>query len=65
MMNKIETTKGTWRVYGLYFIPTDATYDILKKAIETGNLRQTYLQQVTGWHSPIIVDMASKEMYFS
>ena len=65
MMNEITTKNGTWRIYGIYFISTDATHDILKKAIETGNLRQSYLQQVTGWHSPIIVDTASKEIHFS
>lgn len=64
MMRQIKTTKGTWKIYGVYFTPSDSFYDIVKKAIESGNLRQSYLQQVTGHCAPIQIDCASKEIHF-
>ncbi len=64
MMREIATTNGTWKIYGVYFTPSDSFYDTVKKAIESGNLRQNYLQQVTGHHSPIQIDRASKEIHF-
>ena len=64
MMNEIATNNGNWKIYGIYFIQTDATYGILKEAIETGSLQQSHLQQVTGWRNPIIVDESKKEIYF-
>lgn len=64
MMREIKTAKGTWKIYGVYFTPSDSFHDIVKKAIECDNLRQNYLQQVTGYHSPIYIDRASKEIHF-
>lgn len=64
MMREIETTKGTWKIYGVYFTPSDSFHDIVKMAIESGNLRQSYLQQITGHRAPIQVDRASKEIHF-
>lgn len=64
MMREITTTKGTWKIYGVYFAPSDSIYSILKKAIEAGNLQQDYLQQVTGHRSPIKVDEERKTIHF-
>lgn len=63
-MIEIETTKGTWRIYGLDFTNGDATYYILQGAIETGNLKQRQLQYLTGRTNPIYVDKTSKEIHF-
>lgn len=63
-MLEIKTSKGTWRIHGLNFTKDDATYCILQKAIETGNLKQRQLQFLTGSQKSIIVDRASKEIFF-
>lgn len=63
-MIEIKTTKGTWRIHGLNFTKNDATYYILQGAIEAGNLKQRQLQFLTGSQKSIIVDRASKEIFF-
>ncbi|MCI8362365.1 MAG: hypothetical protein HFJ41_04445 [Clostridia bacterium] len=63
-MIEIKTTKGTWRIYGINFNKDDATYYILQRAIEAGNLKQRQLQYLIGWTNSIIVDKMSKEIHF-
>lgn len=63
-MIEIETTKGTWRIYGLNFTKGDAIYYTLQGAIEAGNLKQRQLQYLTGWTNSIFVDKMSKEIHF-
>lgn len=63
-MLEIKTSKGTWLIHGLNFTKDDATYCILQRAIETGNLKQRQLQYLTGWTNSIIVDKMSQKIYF-
>lgn len=63
-MVEVQTTKGTWRIYGLNFIKNDATYYILQETIEAGNLKQRQLKYLTGWQKGIYVDKSSQEIHF-
>lgn len=64
MTTEITTTKGTWKIHGINFTSSDSIFGMLKKAIENGNLRQRYLQLLTGFSGTIYIDRASKEIHF-
>ncbi len=64
MAREIATSKGTWRIYGISFTPSNSIYTNLKNAIENGNLWQSYLQRITGYNGTILIDRASKEIHF-
>lgn len=65
MVKEIKTSKGTWKIhYGLYFNPSNSTFENLKKAIESSSLRESYLKIITEHRGHILVDRTSKEIHF-
>lgn len=53
-----------WNVQGISITTSDAIYDILQKAIDSGNPDQHDLQMKTGHRAPIIIDTEKHVMQF-
>lgn len=64
-MRKMDTTKGTWKIYGINLIPSDSIYAKLVKCIVNGQLEESHIQKITGHLSPITVDCKNKTIVFS
>ena len=62
---KMRTANKNWTVSGINLIPSDAIYQKLVAAIESGNLSQQYLQRITGSNAPISVDVEKRIIAFS
>lgn len=62
---KIKTSKKTWEVTGMCFVSSDSIYSNIKKCIESGNLSQQHLQNVTGNRAPVDVDIPNRVIAFS
>lgn len=62
---KIKTTKKNWTITGINLVPSDSIYEKLVSAIESGNLSERYLQQITGSCAPITVNMQARSIAFS
>ena len=60
----IETSRGTWNIYGINLASTDYIYQDIKTAIENGSASQAMLQRKTGYRAPIIVDFMHKTINF-
>lgn len=59
------TLRGTsWRVCGMTLIPSDSIYKDLVTAINENTLDQEYLQKVTGYRNPIIIDRKNHYIQF-
>lgn len=61
---EMKTSKKNWNISGINMISTDSIYQKIKESIESGNLSQKYLQNVTGHFSPIIIDWQLREIEF-
>lgn len=64
MTRTMNTENGTWKVMGLNLTPTDSIYQMIVSAINSNNLEQNYLQDVTGHRAPILVDKKAQTIQF-
>ena len=64
MVRKITNKNGNWVIYGINLIPSDSIYIKLKKAIESNNLSEEYLQKITGHLLPIHVNFSERSITF-
>lgn len=64
MRTPISTSKGTWNLFGVNLISSDAIFSKVKKAIESNNLTQEHLQKETGHLAPIIIDRSARTICF-
>ena len=56
-MLKFTTSNGTqWKVFGISF-PSATIYQTLQRAIDANCLTQEYLQEITGYKSPITINL--------
>jgi len=63
-MNMVKTSKGSWKITGVNFIPSDSVCSIIKDAVEKNNLEQSFLQRATGHLAPIIINHEDKTIDF-
>lgn len=61
---KILAANMKWKIEGINLIPSDSISQKLKKAIESNNLEESYLQKLTGHLAPINVNRKERVIQF-
>lgn len=62
--NEVITNKGTWRVDGVNFIPTDNIYIVIRQAIEDGTLSVSLLKEKLLYDAPIEINIPEYRISF-